>query len=66
VRIRSCHILALCGLAVAGCSEPKPPVLERWVGTNAADFELNDLGGHSARLSQYRGTPVILSFWSYH
>jgi len=28
------------------------------------DFSLNDLNGHSMKLSQYRGHPVVLDFWA--
>ena len=36
----------------------------KMVGTPAPDFELNDLDGSKVRLSDYRGRPVLLSFWA--
>src|SRR5207249_6517598 len=29
-----------------------------------ADFSLNDIAGKTHRLSDYRGKPVVISFWS--
>jgi peroxiredoxin len=31
-------------------------------GELAPDFELEDVDGHSIRLSQFRGKPVLLAF----
>lgn len=31
-------------------------------GELAPDFELNDVGGKTIRLSNFRGRPVVLSF----
>jgi peroxiredoxin len=30
----------------------------------AADFELQDMGGHNVRLSDYRGKVVVIDFWA--
>lgn len=34
------------------------------IGTIAPDFELASLTGETMRLSDYRGTPVLLNFWA--
>ena len=34
------------------------------VGDQAPDFTLRTLGGKTVRLSDYRGTPVVLNFWA--
>ena len=34
------------------------------IGSQAADFELETLEGETLRLSDLRGTPVVLNFWS--
>jgi cytochrome c biogenesis protein CcmG/thiol:disulfide interchange protein DsbE len=34
------------------------------VGDEAPDFELNTLDGETIRLSDLRGTPVVLNFWA--
>ena len=36
----------------------------KMVGTPAPDFELKALDGSKVRLSDYRGRPVLLSFWA--
>ena len=35
------------------------------VGSLAQDFKLPGLGGEAIRLSEYRGRPVLLNFWTY-
>jgi peroxiredoxin len=35
------------------------------VGCQAPDFKLNSLDGNVTRLSDYRGRPVLLNFWTY-
>ena len=59
--------LALCLLAVAGtaaraadANAPAPG----FVGQSAPDFALPAAAGANVRLSEYRGQPVVLSFWS--
>lgn len=58
-------------LAVLGPEKPAPsptPAADKTkgaqVGNLAPDFELDDLDGNSVRLSDLRGTPVMLNFWA--
>jgi peroxiredoxin len=69
----STHLSALdfIGLAVLGPEKPTPspsPAASKikgaQVGNLAPDFELDDLDGNSVRLSNLRGTPVMLNFWA--
>jgi len=41
-----------------------PEVLSAKVGQRAPDFTLRTLDGKTVRLSDYRGTPVVLNFWA--
>jgi peroxiredoxin len=43
----------------------RPPGVGTSVGFLAPDFKLNDLNGQEVRLSDYRGRPVMLNFWTY-
>lgn len=38
-----------------------PPIVE---GVPAPQFELKSLTGETYSLAQYKGTPVVLKFWS--
>ncbi len=53
-------ITLTCGLLVTGCSEP----LGAQVGEPAPDFKLENLDGQSVSLSDLRGKPVLLNFWT--
>ena len=37
---------------------------DKLTGTNAPDFVLSSLEGHSVRLSELKGSPVVLNFWA--
>jgi peroxiredoxin len=56
------HSLLLCtaasGLTAVGCATGLS------TGRAAPDFKLDSLAGPSVTLSQYKGNPVLLSFWS--
>lgn len=57
--------LLACGLLLTGgvgLTELSNPTL---VGKQAADFSLADLSGQQVSLQQFRGKPVLLSFWGY-
>ena len=53
-------ILAL-GLIIAGGSAGCSPAPQ--VGKPAPDFQLPNLGGQPASLSDYQGNPVLINFW---
>ncbi len=55
----ACNRLLLCSLAVVacGCSGLRP-------GTAAPDFTLVSLAGEDVRLSQFKGRPVVLSYFA--
>ena len=44
--------------ALTGCAGGK-----RMVGLMAPDFSLQDLSGKNVALSDFKGKPVLLSFW---
>jgi peroxiredoxin len=44
---------------------PKLPGVGTSVGCLAADFKLASLSGQEVKLSDYRGRPVVLNFWTY-
>ncbi len=56
-----CNRLLLCSLAVvtcgSGCSGLRP-------GTAAPDFTLVSLAGENVSLSQFKGRPVVLSYFA--
>jgi len=46
-------------LLTVGCSSPAPQV-----GKQAPDFQLPNLDGQPASLSDFQGKPVLLNFWA--
>jgi peroxiredoxin len=44
---------------------PQPPGIGTSVGWMAPDFKLVNLIGREIKLSDYRGKPVMLNFWTY-
>ena len=62
-----CTSLLLGTVASAGCSR----LAERYFISKVQDkpvpdFELTAIDGEKVRLSQFRGRPVVLAFWSEH
>lgn len=53
--------MVLLASAAAATAAPAPTGL---VGQTAPDFALPAVAGSNVRLSEYRGQPVIISFWS--
>jgi peroxiredoxin len=51
-------------LAVLGCLQVALAAVPGMIGRPAPDFALAAVVGDNVRLSEYRGQPVILSFWS--
>jgi len=47
------------GLVMAGCSAQGPQV-----GRLAPDFQLQSLDGQTVSLSDFRGKPVLINFWT--
>jgi peroxiredoxin len=45
-------------------NEDTPTSFDKWIGTEAADFEAVDVEGNTVRLSQLRGRQVVLNFWT--
>ena len=56
-------IVLTSGLIITGCSCGSEPQEAR-VGSQAPDFQLNNLDGHSISLSDLRGKPVFINFWA--
>jgi peroxiredoxin len=57
-------IVRLCmALAAAGVATVAPGAAAALLGHPAPDFVLPAVVGNNVRLSEYRGQPVILSFW---
>jgi len=56
------------GLAITGCSSnsasPTQGTQGTEVGNLAPDFQLDNLEGVSVSLSDFRGNPVMINFWS--
>lgn len=52
-------------LAFVGCQSPEAREFARGVGKPAGDFELEDLDGKTVKLSDFRGKPVVLSFFGH-
>lgn len=61
---RAVVLAGVLALALRGGTEKKPADgpsnAER-----APDFELTSLDGETVKLSDYRGKPVLLTFWAY-
>ena len=51
-------------LAAFGLLQATPAATPGLIGRPAPDFGLPAVAGDNVRLSEYRGQPVILSFWS--
>jgi len=53
-------------VATLALAAPLSTVAGGAAGTNpvAADFALKAIDGHNLRLSEYRGDPVVLTFWA--
>ena len=47
-------------LLIAGCSNDSETLQE---GTQAPDFQLNNLDGQTVRLSDFRGEVILVNFW---
>ena len=61
-------VIGLAGavLLQTGCAEiMRAAYVRRMTGRQAPDFELPALDGGHVKLSQYRGSPVVLAFWAY-
>lgn len=56
-------IMLTSGLIITGCSCGSEP-REARVGSQAPDFQLNNLDGQSISLSDLRGKPVFINFWA--
>jgi len=56
-------IVLTSGLIISGCSSGAEPPEAR-VGSQAPDFQLNNLDGQSISLSDLRGKPVFINFWA--
>ena len=56
-------IMLTLGLLISGCSSGSEPVGAE-VGKLAPDFKLQNLNGQSISLSDFRGKPVLLNFWT--
>lgn len=67
--MRHLHAWTFVGLiAITGCAATTPE--QRKIDTElgrkqAPDFELKALDGQNVRLSDYRGKPVLLTFWGF-
>lgn len=53
-------VFALGLLLAGGCASPAIKV-----GDHAPDFQLSSLDGRTVKLSDFRGKPILLSFWAY-
>ena len=47
---------------LAGCGERTPGPAQTAAAT-APDFSVETFGGETFRLTDHRGTPVVLNFW---
>ncbi len=56
--------LAVVALLAAAAAASRDGVAPALVGQMAPDFALPAFAGSNVRLSEYRGQPVLLSFWS--
>ncbi len=53
-------------LALAGCAQIEAHrYVTRMKNRPAPDFELTALDGGTVKLSDHRGSPVLLAFWAY-
>jgi len=55
-------LLLVSGLVVAGCSST--PAQSAYIGGPAPNFKLPNLEGKTVSLSDLRGKPVMLNFWT--
>ncbi len=53
-------LLLLLLLLAGGCASTAIKV-----GDRAPDFQLSSLDGRTVKLSDFRGKPILLSFWAY-
>jgi len=51
-------------MTTAGCSEGPGAVRGPEIGKLAPDFQLNNLDGQLVSLSDFRGRPVLVTFWT--
>lgn len=55
------------GLTILGCAKEETTLAstqEAPAPQSAADFTLQDLAGKTISLSQFRGRPILLTFWA--
>ncbi len=65
-RLKIIGLLALSALPLSGCTHAMKTRLDKHVlNKPAPDFELTAMDGGQTKLSDFRGKPVILSFWSH-
>ena len=62
--LRSLAVVGL-GILVSGCHQASDKRMSGMVGKPAPDFSLLDLDGAEVKLSQFRGQPVVLTFFGY-
>ena len=55
-------LLSLSVTSFLGCSQSETETIR--IGGAAPDFELEDLNGQSLSLSDFRGSPVLITFWA--
>ena len=63
---RTCGVaLAITLLAMTGCSNRKlERIRSRLINTEAKNFTLTSIDGKDVSLSDYRGKPIVLSFFA--